>query len=112
MYLFVKPTNNGKVEPFGIKPLENVKPDEAENSKEKDCEQIEMNTAENVKTVEKEQSDDFFERLGVFKKRVIGLSLAMLSGVLYGFYATPVLYTNQQYNKLDSLLLIVDHFFY
>jgi hypothetical protein len=49
--------------------------------------------------IENEGEGDFFERQKESTKRIIGIGLSVLSGFLYGQSNTPVLYTNQKYNK-------------
>ena len=48
---------------------------------------------------------DFFDRLSPKYKRVIGISLSLVSGVLYGLTFTPILYARDNYggssNNLD-----------
>ena len=51
---------------------------------------------------------DIFSRLGPNVKRVIGISLAVISGLLYGEAFTPILYVKDRYenasqNNLDYL---------
>lgn len=95
MYLFVKSDTSGKVKPE----KNNANPDKEEyanNTSRNNIEEIELKNLED----EKKEPPNFFETLSVLQKRVIGSSLAIMSGILYGFYGTPTFYTHQQFNKL------------
>lgn len=58
-----------------------------------------------VKTVEidmdnkiiEEQPKDFFERLNPRVKRILGISLALFSGLMYGLNYAPILYVTDNY---------------
>ena len=63
--------------------------------------EIEMSNGE-----KSEQKNDFFVRLSLTQKRIVGISLALFSGLFYGQSNTPVLYTlqrNDSKNLLDYL---------
>jgi hypothetical protein len=46
---------------------------------------------------------DFFDRLSVGKKRIIGIGLACFSGVMYGECFSPVVYMGEQENNHNYL---------
>lgn len=60
-----------------------------------------------IETETNQTSEDFFDRLGTGKKRVIGISLAVLSGIMYGECFTPVIYTAE----LDKNKNYIDYLF-
>ncbi len=43
-----------------------------------------------------EKEQDFFDKLSVMKKRIIGISLSCFSGLMYGQAFTPVVYLGEQ----------------
>ena len=57
---------------------------------------------EDSETIEKDSKANeiaFLERQSKLTKRVIGISLALMTGTLFSQFNTPVLYTHQQFNK-------------
>lgn len=46
---------------------------------------------------------DFFDRLNPMKKRILGVGLSIMSGILYGQCNTPVLYTSQTHESKNYL---------
>ena len=56
--------------------------------------------AEDSIEVRRNDSEDFFDRLGKPKKRVIGISLACFSGIMYGECMAPVIYIRER-DKTD-----------
>jgi hypothetical protein len=53
------------------------------------------------------KSADFFDRFSLKGKRIIGFSLTILAGVMYGEAFTPLIYMGQQENNTNFL----DYFF-
>lgn len=48
------------------------------------------------------RSEAFFERLNPSAKRVLGISMAIFSGLLYGFTFTPALYVQDNYQDASQ----------
>lgn len=96
IYLFVKPeTSAVKPEQKEKQPIESV-------SGEISINQSTETNQQQQGQPEKDNDDKmtgFLNRQSETTKRIIGSSLAIFSGFLYGQYSTPGLYTNQQFNK-------------
>lgn len=88
LYLFVKADmSHGKLKPSEIT-ITNDSEKDTESGVEK------KNSVENH-----ENHDGILGRQSLRTKRIIGSVLAIFSGIMYGQYNTPILYTNQQFNK-------------
>ena len=69
-------------------------------------ESVETTNSTQVLINSDENQLDFFDRLNPVKKRLIGISLAITTGIIYGQCNTPVLYTtqiNESKNYLDYM---------
>ncbi|RNA06597.1 transmembrane protein -like [Brachionus plicatilis] len=56
------------------------------------------------------RQSDFFGRLNSVKKRIVGISLAAISGILYGQSNTPVLYTAQIHESKNYLDYVLSYY--
>jgi hypothetical protein len=56
-----------------------------------------------VKSTNNEEKTDFLDRFSPLQKRILGISLAFFSGLMYGECNTPALYAQQNYES-DNLL--------
>lgn len=85
-YMFVKSEPN-KWSESKIRPEVSIQLEEAEpKNKEKNQESSDARPG-------------FFERQSKLNKRIIGISLALMTGTLFSQFNTPALYTHQQFNK-------------
>lgn len=69
-------------------------------------ESMETTNSTQILVNSEENQLDFFDRLDPVKKRIIGISLAIITGIIYGQCNTPVLYTtqiNESKNYLDYM---------
>ena len=98
IYLFVKPETAVKPDQQNEKqPIESVSGEISINQSPETNQQQQQQGQ-----LEKDNDDKmirFLDRQSETTKRIIGSSLAIFSGFLYGQYSTPGLYTNQQFNK-------------
>ncbi|CAF0712887.1 unnamed protein product [Brachionus calyciflorus] len=75
----------------------------SETKKENTIE-VEESTNSTQVLIGRDQSDkSFFEKLSPIKKRIIGIGLACISGILYGQCNTPVLLTTQSHESKNYL---------
>lgn len=98
-YLFVKSDSQS---PEERQPLLHSVPPEQTVGNEDEIVPVVLTT--NNQAVEEEKF--FIERLSASKKRIVGITMSCLSGVLYGFTFTPALYVQDNYpdasdNALD-----------
>lgn len=90
-YIFVKSEPNNRRIDVAKEPPKSENELEEVREKREDSETIEKDSKANEIA--------FLERQSKLTKRVIGISLALMTGTLFSQFNTPVLYTHQQFNK-------------
>lgn len=90
-YIFVKSEPNNRRIDVAKEPPKSENELEEVREKGEDSEAIENDSKANEIA--------FLERQSKLTKRVIGISLALMTGTLFSQFNTPVLYTHQQFNK-------------
>ena len=91
-YIFVKSEPNNRRIDVAKEPPKSENELEEVREKQEDSETIEKDDT-------KANEIAFLERQSKLAKRVIGISLALMTGTLFSQFNTPVLYTHQQFNK-------------
>lgn len=73
------------------------------DTKKENPEAVESTNSTEVLIQNEDDNRDFFEKLNPVKKRLLGIGLAIMSGILYGQCNTPVLYTTQNHESKNYL---------
>jgi hypothetical protein len=109
-YAFVKSeTKEPKVKPVGISAATSTT--EILNDEDEILPQEQTGSVENSST-ENEQNKEFFDKLNPLTKKILGISLAIFAGIMYGQSFTPILYLRNNYENTSSNYLDYLYSFY